>query len=63
MTLNRIVAIVTAAFGLAGALAVPLANLDLSSTIGVVGGLGTLAAAAVKWLDGWQKHEARNGIE
>lgn len=59
MTINRVVALLTALCGLAGAVAVPLANLDTSSTVGLLGGLGAITATAVKWLDGWQKHEAR----
>lgn len=58
MTPNRVVAIVTALLGLAAAVAVPLSNLDWSSTAGIIAGLGTVATVAVKWLDGWQKHEA-----
>lgn len=59
LTPNRIVAILTAVCGLAGAIAVPVANLDLSSTAGVAAGLGTIVAAALSWLKGWQAHEAR----
>lgn len=58
LTPNRLVALLTALMGLAAAVAVPASNLDWSSTAGVIAGLGTVAAAAVKWLDGWQKHEA-----
>lgn len=57
LTPNRVVALLTALTGLAAAVAVPLANLDWSSTAGVIAGVGAIAAAAVKWLDGWQKHE------
>jgi hypothetical protein len=63
LSLNRIVALLTALSGLLAAIVVPLANLDTSSTIGVAVGLGTVVAAAVKWLDGWQKHEARESTD
>lgn len=56
---NRVVLALTVLAGLAGAIAVPVANLDTSSTIGVVGGLATIAITAAKFLDGWQKHEDR----
>jgi protein-S-isoprenylcysteine O-methyltransferase Ste14 len=59
MSINRIVALVTALVGLAGAVAPAVANMDWSSTAGVIAGVGVVAAAAIKWLDGWQKHEAR----
>jgi hypothetical protein len=55
---NRVVAIATALLSLAAAVAVPLANLDWSSTAGVIAGVGAVAAVALKWLDGWQAHEA-----
>lgn len=56
---NRLVALATAVLGVAAAISVPLANLDWSSTVGVIAGIGAAAAAAVKWLDGWQQHEGR----
>lgn len=58
ITPNRVAVILTALTGLAGAIAPAVANLDPTSTAGIVAGLGTIAAAVVKWLDGWQKHEA-----
>lgn len=58
---NRIAVYLTAASGLTAAIAVPVANLDTSSTVGVLGGLVAILGVAVKWLDGWQKHEARGG--
>lgn len=57
--LNRVVVGLTVLTGLATAVAVPLANLDTSSTIGVVSGAGVVMAAALKFLSGWQAHEAR----
>ena len=56
---NRIAVWLTAAAGLLGAIAVPVANLDTTSTVGVLGGLTAIAAVVVKWLDGWQAHEVR----
>lgn len=54
---NRVVAGLTALSGVAAAVAVPVANMDTSSTVGVLGGLVTVTGVAMKWLDGWQKHE------
>ena len=45
--------------GLAGALTPMLANMDLTSTAGVVAALLAVAPVVVKYLDGWQKYEAR----
>lgn len=59
MSPNRVAVYLTAVAGIAGAVSVPVANLDTTSTVGVLGGLVTVLGAVVKWLDGWQKHEAR----
>jgi protein-S-isoprenylcysteine O-methyltransferase Ste14 len=60
---NRVVATATAVLGLVAALAPVVADLDWTSTLGVVAGVGVVAAAALKWLDGWQKYEERTAIE
>ena len=60
---NRVVAGATAVLGLVAALAPVVADLDWTSTLGVIAGVGVVAAAAVKWLDGWQKFEERTAIE
>lgn len=62
---NRIAVYLTALSGLSAAVAVPVANLDTSSTVGVLGGLVAILGVAVKWLDGWQKYEDRraHGLE
>ena len=44
---NRVVAVATAVLGLAGAVSVPLANLDWSSTAGVIAGVGAVAAVPI----------------
>ena len=36
-----------------------VASLDLSGTAGVVAGIVALCAVAVKYLEGWQRYEAR----
>jgi hypothetical protein len=59
MNTNRVVAIAVAGFGFVAAIAPVAANLDWTSTAGIIAGVGTVAAVAVKWLDGWQKHEQR----
>jgi hypothetical protein len=56
---GRNVALATALVGLIGAAAPVFANLDLSSTAGIVAGLVALSAVAVKYLEGWQRYEAR----
>lgn len=59
MPANRVVALATAVLGLIAAIAVPLADLDWSSTAGVIAGLGSVALIASRWLEGWQKWEAQ----
>lgn len=59
MNPNRIAVYLTAGAGLLAALAIPIANLDLSSTAGVSAGLFAIVGVVVKWLGGWQAHEAR----
>lgn len=54
---SRLAAYLTALAGLAGAVAVPVANLDLSSTVGVASGVGAIAAAYTTWAKGWRAHE------
>lgn len=56
---NRIAVYLTVLAGVAGALAPVVADMDWSSVAGIVAGLGAIVATVVKWLDGWQKHEAR----
>lgn len=55
---NRVVALLTALLGLVAAVAPAAANLDWTSTAGVIVGVGVVAAASLKWLTGWQKHES-----
>jgi hypothetical protein len=56
---GRIVTIVALLIGLAGAAAPVALNMDLSSTAGIAAGIVALSAVIVKYLDGWQKYEAR----
>lgn len=39
------------------ALAPVVADLDLTSTAGVIAGIAAIAAVALKWLQGWQQYE------
>lgn len=55
---NRVAVYLTVGAGAATAAAVPLAGADTTTTVGIVAGYFGAASAAVKWLDGWQKHEA-----
>lgn len=58
MPTNRIVAIATAVLSLAIAVLPVLGNFDWQSTAGALAGIAAVATVALKWLDGWQKHEA-----
>ena len=55
---GRIVTYLGGGAALCTALAPAVANLDLTSTAGLVGGMVALAGVIVKWLDGWQKYES-----
>jgi len=54
---GRLVAGLTAVAGLCTALAPLVADLDTTSTIGLVGGLGAIAPVIYKWLDNWGRYE------
>lgn len=54
---NRIAVYITAAAGLATAVAPVVASLDLTSTIGIVSGFAGLVGVVNKWLTGWQQTE------
>jgi hypothetical protein len=45
--------------GIAAALPA-VANMDWTSTAGVIAGIGAVAAALVTWLKGWQANESEN---
>lgn len=57
MTPNRIAVYLTSLAALLGGLAPAVADLDLSSTIGILGGVAAIVGVVRKWLDGWQAHE------
>ena len=54
---NRIAVYLTSAAGLATAAAPVIADLDLTSTVVIVGGFAGLAAVVNRWLVGWQADE------
>jgi hypothetical protein len=56
---GRIVTIISIIVGLLGATVPVVADMDLTSTAGVIAGLAALSAVVVKFLDGWQQYEAR----
>lgn len=58
---NRVAVYLTAAGGLATALAPAVAGLDMTSTAGVIAGFAGVAAVVDRWLKGWQAHEYRGG--
>jgi hypothetical protein len=59
---NRIVAVAAAVISLALAVLPVVANMDWTSTAGVIGGIIAVLGIAQKWLEGWQKHEARGAV-
>lgn len=60
---NRLAVYLTALAGLAAALAPAVANLDLTSTVGVAAGFAGITTVVHKWLEGWQKDEERYHLE
>lgn len=60
---NRIAVYFTALAALATGLLPVIANLDLTSTIGVVGGVAALATVISVWLFNWGKYEERQALE
>jgi hypothetical protein len=56
---NRVAVYLAAAAALLGALAPVIADMDWESTAGLIAGLGGIVTVVYKWLDGWQKFEAR----
>lgn len=59
MQVNRLVAAATFVLGLAAAIAPVVSEQDWSSPATFITGIGISAAAALTWLNGWQKHEAQ----
>lgn len=60
MPANRKVALLGAAVSLALALAPVVADLDWTSTAGVLAGVVAVLGIVNRWLVGWQAHEARS---
>lgn len=56
---NRVAVYLVAIAGLLTALAPAVADLDWTSTAGVLGGGALILGIASKWLEGWQNHENR----
>lgn len=59
---NRIAVYLTGLAGLCTALAPVIADLDIESTVGLVGGFAGIAAVVHKWLQGWQNYEERTDL-
>lgn len=62
MYTNRVVAIAAAVISLALAVLPVLADMDWTSTAGVIAGIIAVLGVAQTWLSGWQKHEARTAV-
>ena len=60
---NRLATYAAALAALCAAIVPVVADLDWTSTIGIIGGVGALSAVVWKWLDGWAEirgaHRAR----
>lgn len=54
---NRIAVYLTALAALGAALAPVVADMDWTSTAGVIAGVLGLVTVVTKWLDGWQAYE------
>jgi uncharacterized membrane protein YebE (DUF533 family) len=63
ITPGRIATGLTALAALCGGLAPVVADLDWESTAGIIGGISAITAIVYKWLDGWQKYEARQPVD
>jgi hypothetical protein len=57
MSLNRVVSIASVVLSLALAVLPVLADLDWTSTAGVIAGIVAILGVTQKWLTGWQLHE------
>jgi hypothetical protein len=55
---NRIAVYLTIIASIAGGLAPVIADMDWSSTGGIIAAVLAIAAVVRKWLDGWQLYEA-----
>lgn len=59
---NRVAVWLTAAAALCAGLAPVVADLDVSSTVGVVAAIASVTAVVDRWLKGWQSYEARQPV-
>jgi hypothetical protein len=57
MAPNRVVIYLTLAVALVAGLVPVVGDLDLTSTAGILAGLGAVLAVVLKWLTGWQNIE------
>jgi hypothetical protein len=55
----KVVLILSLVVGLVGAAVPAITTMDFSSSAGILAGLVAVSAVIVKYLDGWQKYEAR----
>lgn len=59
---NRVVAVIATLISLALAVLPVVANFDWTSTAGIIAGVVAVLGVTQKWLEGWQKHEARESV-
>lgn len=59
MPTNRVVALATAILALALGVLPVIADMDWTSTAGIIAGLIAVLGVVAKWLEGWQRHEER----
>jgi hypothetical protein len=59
---NRVVAVATAVVALALGILPTVADMDWSSTAGVMTSLVVILGVVYKWLEGWQRHEEQIAI-
>jgi hypothetical protein len=63
MTPGRIATLLAIVAGVAGAITPAAADLDWTSTAGVIAGTLAIVAAIAKWLTGWQQHERLQAVD
>jgi hypothetical protein len=63
ITPGRIATALAIIAGVAGAATPAIANMDATSTAGVIAGTFAVVAAVAAWLKGWREHEQREAYD